>query len=44
MCQLINLVIHSQPILTQFTISIPPENVRKSKVFKTFSGDMKMEY
>ena len=31
------------PILIQYSISIPAENVRKPLVFLTFSGDIEME-
>ena len=35
----------SQPILFQYSISIPPENVRKPKRFSlTFSGGTKIEH
>ena len=36
-------IIHFQPILAQCSNFIPPENVRKSKLFLWFSGCIKVE-
>ena len=32
------------PIFARYSISIPPENVKKAKDFLTFSGGIKMEH
>ena len=38
MLQREKIVIYVQPILAHFSISFPPENVRKAKVFWRFQG------